>query len=236
MFNNGLEVRTHFYSNCERIFNNNLNNNYEYLKSNLKLKYFNLKSDKLKLIIFYNAKCGCTSLKNFVYNIEENTTYKGNNIHNHIGHFNQNKYFVTIENIYEKYPNYKKILVFRNPLERIISFYKNKILISKEDNHIDIDSLIMIDNNISFGKFIKLLEIVKPNKFQHHLIPQTTYINKDWIDEIIDLRDLNSFLSKYSDINYCLNKTSKDINLEISEETIKIIKDIYKEDYDFKLS
>ena len=29
LFNNGLEVRTHFYSNCERIFNNNLNNNSE---------------------------------------------------------------------------------------------------------------------------------------------------------------------------------------------------------------
>ena len=54
----------------------------------------------------------------------------------------------------------------------------------------------MIDNNISFGKFIKLLEIVKPN-FHHHLIPSFfSYINKDWIDEIIDLRDLNSFLSK----------------------------------------
>jgi dTDP-4-amino-4,6-dideoxygalactose transaminase len=35
LFNNGLEVRTHFYSNCERIFNNNLNNNSEIYENNI---------------------------------------------------------------------------------------------------------------------------------------------------------------------------------------------------------
>ena len=35
LFNNGLEVRTHFYSNCERVFNNNLNNNSETYENNI---------------------------------------------------------------------------------------------------------------------------------------------------------------------------------------------------------
>ena len=80
-------------------------------------------------------------LKKFIYNIEEEFVFDGDDITKEIGELNYNKYFVEINSTtLERFKNYKKILVTK-------------------------DNLIKIP--------------------------------KDWIDEIIDVSDINLLLDRY---------------------------------------
>ena len=173
---------------------------------NRNVKYYTLKSDKLKIIIFWNPYCGSTILKKFIFHIEEGFSYNGKNIHEELGDYNFNKYFVEFNlETQKKYSDYEKILFYRNPVQRYISFCnKNGI------------------NN--YYEFIN-------NNLLYNLPSQTEYINKVWLDRIIDVKNINSFISKYISISYNKNIiTMNDDKLE------KKIKEIYKIDFNFLFS
>lgn len=199
-------------------------------KKNNKLKktvqddrYYTLKSDKYKKIFFWNAKAGCTTLKTFIFETENNKKFpRDKNIHSYIGQKNKNKYYVkmTPENL-KKYKNYEKVLLFREPIDRLYSFYKDKVLIKQKDNFIKNNRTNIVSPETSFSKFVDRLEKIKPQKYQHHLHLQTSGINRKWIDKIITLKDLNEYLKKLAKYetkseNLSLGKTNiTKINVDI---------------------
>lgn len=209
------------------------------LLQNRNVNYYTLKSDRLRLIIFWNAKCACTSLKRFIYEIEEQTTYKGNNIHGEIGYLNRNKYFVNINTLDNKYKQYRKVLVYRDPLERVESFYKDKIKninTPQADRSLDNKLMINIGNNTGLDVLVNLMELIKPDKLQHHLHPQTLFLEKEWIDEIISIDELDSFFKRYTNNMYRENKTKKKKKSKSTDLTLKcqrILRNIYQQDYEF---
>lgn len=173
-------------------------------KYNRNVKYYTLKSDKLKMIFFWNPYCCSTIIKKFIFYIEEGVEYNGD-IHKEFGNYNYNKYFIELSGETDnKYKKYKKILFFRNPICRFISFCNKNSINNFKD---------LLNNDILKDK----------------LSPQTEYINKDWLDEIINIKDINLFL-----INYCNLKYNEKINIKEYKIDNKIY-DIYKKDFDFMI-
>ena len=168
---------------------------------NRNVNYYTLKSDKLKLIIFWNPYCSSTILKQFVFYIEEGFPYIGNDIHKEFGYYNYNKYFLEINNeTLQKFNDYTKILVVRNPVDRVKSF------LSK--------------NNIDKTTFI--------HKLSEQLPPQTQFINIDWIDQYINVNNLSNYLKKY---NYDYdNKNQNYLDYSLLENETDTINSLYSVD------
>ena len=168
---------------------------------NRNVNYYTLKSDKLKLIIFWNPYCSSTILKQFIFYIEEGFPYIGNDIHKELGYYNYNKYFLEINNeTLQKFSDYTKILVVRNPIDRVKSF------LSK--------------NNVDKTTFI--------HKLSEQLPHQTQFINIDWIDQYINVNNLSNYLKKYNyDYN---NKNQNYLDYSLSENETDTINSLYSVD------
>lgn len=183
---------------------------------NRNTKYYTLKSDKLKLILFWNPYACSTLIKKFIYFIENGFEYNGLNIHQEIGDFNLNKYFLEINSsTLKKFNNYRKIIFYKHPLERFLSYcQKNNI------NNFE----ILIQNKKQLFEKIPL---------------QIIHINKDWIDEYLDVSNINIFFQKYcTKMNFYQDETKiTEIYKKYSQSQIisietSILK-LYKNDYQF---
>ena len=82
--------------------------------------------DKLKLIIGWNKKCGCGSLKHWYIQL------KGiERVANAHKQFRRLKFPSTVhEN--KNYSNYQKVLIIRNPYDRLVSGFLDKYIFSKK--------------------------------------------------------------------------------------------------------
>jgi len=79
---------------------------------NREVPYYTLKSDKKKIILFWYPSRSSSKIKKLIYSIEEGMEYRGHHIHQDIGEYNKNKYFVEITpETLNKFSSYKKILV-----------------------------------------------------------------------------------------------------------------------------
>lgn len=206
-----------------------------------------------KITIWWSAKCGCTTVKELIYNVILKLNIK--NVHY--------KY----EKFEPKYLGYKNILIVRNPIDRIISSFINKY---------DYHKKIYFIKNHNFEQFIDVLNnktIDFPEK--HHTTPQFSeefnnlikYCVENKInfifDEIIKLEEFNQkkFLAEnfniaITNLDIISNKTNKtshfvneaylDCNLNftnipsyksfLNEDIILKIKQIYDIDYkNFKI-
>ena len=157
-----------------------------------------------KITIWWSAKCGCTTIKELVFNkLKKLNIVNQSDLHKN-----------TYTKFDPQYLNYKNILVVRNPLKRFISSYK--------DIFNDYCQMYKINKNLTFSEFVELIyeSIKKDNftsnsrinvSFNHHLINQFlesyTNLNKYckenninfYFDEIIKLEEFNSIdcMKKY---------------------------------------
>ncbi|MEZ4754544.1 MAG: sulfotransferase family 2 domain-containing protein [Bdellovibrionota bacterium] len=155
--------------------------------------YYPLVNHDHRFIFFWNAKCGCTTLKKVIYELAEGEFFEGN-IHSHIGYLNSNKYAVPKEKLVEL-TGYRKIIVVRDPWSRLVSFYTNKIIVSKVETIIDRTSMLNV-SNVSFSDMTQLMTIIKPECFQHHLELQASGLEEIEFDSVINLTEMSSLLPK----------------------------------------
>lgn len=216
---------------------------------------------KLKIIIGFSPKCGCTTVQTLLMRkLNHKIT---SNIHRMLGPINTKTGVYDIYDLinYSKqykidYDQYIKIAIIRNPYSRFISGVRQRsnFIYTKQG----------INYNIS-----SYLDYIKNNKFGidiHHFAPQTTslYQNIDIFnfpfDKVIDLSEIKILYDilgleyKYERIgghvtNYLQNdekyynytfeefiqKTqyNNDIKNWLTEENIKCINDLYKADFEF---
>ena len=154
--------------------------------------YYTLINHPYKFIFFWNAKCGCSTLKKIFYEITEGNFYSGDNIHELIGYLNSHKYFVPKEKL-ENYSQYKKIIVVRDPWSRLVSFYTNKTLSASQESNIDIYG-IFDSKNYSFNELVHIMFTMKPELFQHHLELQSSEIEDIEFDHVILLSEMSQKL------------------------------------------
>ena len=179
-----------------------------------KVSYVN---NDLKLIIFAVAKTGTTSIRN-IFNAKE--CYYDHNVHK----------------------DYKKIIIIRDPLTRIVSAYTQTLKPhNKPWRHLVTNSSYYKQRNNkinSFELFIELLENVGEDYFDAHVIPQ--HFNLKYNDLTIEDFDYVIDFSRYQEsvlklmkiynINkILLHKNKKAFNLNIIKYENRI-KELYKKD------
>ena len=165
-----------------------------------------LVSYKYGFLLFWNPKCGCTTLKYIfakLHNIKINLD-DCDELHHY---FNCKKCpFRLLKADYIKEPTkynlFKKIIVVRNPYDRIYSFYKNKLVQNDNNYKTFLDKNKKINaSNMSINEFIKSLMDIKVNDLEYHLVPQSYDLEKIEFDKIIYLENLFSLYKYFQSLN-----------------------------------
>lgn len=135
-----------------------------------------------------------------------------------------NKYKINCDNV-KNYPNQKLIFIFRDPIKRFLSAYRTYFVGGSKT----------IDE---FVKFVKEdIETYKHNIdiINSHYRPQYAFINFDDIDIFIEQKDYEMFCNEqgiqYLKANQNADKSYQS-KIELTDDHISILKDLYKEDYE----
>ena len=179
------------------------------------------------------SKNGCTTvmLQSLCYN-EQKQINEYNDLE--FKHVNQgkygnlwqysNKYKINCDNV-KNYPSQKLIFIFRDPIKRFLSAYRTYFVGGSKS----------IDE---FVKFVKEdIETYKDNIniIDEHYRPQYAFINFDDIDIFIEQKDYEMFCNEqgiqYLKANQNADKSYQS-KIELTDEHILILKELYKEDYE----
>ena len=182
-------------------------------------------SDKYKLIFVHIPKNAGTSITNYLEMQD-------------IGHHKWNYYYYRYP---DKWKEYKKISIIRNPWDRVVSCYEyskmeNSYWHSINGNgiagkHLDYDLL----KDLTFEECLYILKH-KPKQLKHQgWANQIKYISKDnqiMVDHIIKIDDINKELSTILDKKIeipIINKSHSNNyhDYYINENMINIVKDFY---------
>lgn len=128
--------------------------------------------------------------------------------------------------------NFKSFVVARNPLDRIVSCYFNKIIEKKGG---------LQKEYYEIKKFDDFVSMCTSNKFPNiHTNPMYTFIENKSIDFILKLENINNdWINMFEKLNFehipnlpHQNK-SKKYKINISKKTRNLICDFYKKDFEF---
>jgi hypothetical protein len=135
----------------------------------------------------------------------------------------------------KKYKNYVKFAVYRDPVERFISFYKNKVLnydewfLKKYK-----DKKEQIRNLETFIEFAKK-EIGNKMTCDFHLMPQHLFYKPRDIDYIVPIEKLDLFVKDKLNCAPTLRANATvSQKIKVSAKEIDEIKKIYADDYKIK--
>lgn len=185
------------------------------------------------LVVCICPKNGCTTvmLQSLCYNEKRDINFYNDlefkhancSIHGQLWPYSY-KYKINCDNV-KNYPNQKLIFIFRDPIKRFLSAYKTEFI----GKSMSIDEFIaLVEHNIKVNK--NKLDVVN-----EHYRPQYTFINFDDIDLFIEQKDYQMFCEEnnvqYLKLNQNADKSYQD-KIELTEEHISILKELYKDDYE----
>lgn len=201
---------------------------------------FYLIDRKRKLAFVCISKNGCVTLKRSVIlddtgkDIQDEGT-----LHNLIGYSENSKYLVPIDKMKQfemTHGEYKKIAIYRDPIERFLSVYKFFILDRNYRtyfHYLGFYQKCTLDDFIEFSK----RELEKQPLFQdEHIRLQSDYYTDSDVDLIIDIKDMTDYLKSegiYFKDNKIINKSHS--SLSINSDQRQQILELVKRDYDIKL-
>tara|TARA_R100000008_G_C3538169_1_gene143279 strand:- start:75 stop:821 length:747 start_codon:yes stop_codon:yes gene_type:complete len=174
---------------------------------------FYLINHKKRVILLWNGKCGCTSLKKWwadnlnPNDINDSLNYDGDSSSFHrweavIPNHTKDKYTFDVHAIFgynpwnkdvdKKYQDYTKIMVIRNPWKRLVSHYIGQIQ-SNINYEYRVDHIYSPNlEGISFDEFIDLLLETPLDKLEMHYALQTANLHEDTkIDYIINTENMS---------------------------------------------
>lgn len=147
------------------------------------MSFYNLVSNQHRLILSVQPKCGCNTIRHWV--------------RQHSGMNRVESYMIENESISDpQFRQFEKVLIVRNPFERLVSYYCMFVIAGGSDgawSHLDRAKTISL-SHASFREMIELLRDLPSEQYQHHLIPQTSGIEVDWFDTIVNIRGFNDLL------------------------------------------
>lgn len=166
------------------------------------------------------AKIGCTTIfaQSTCYNENTNIDFFKNIKYKHACEIISSFFTSARKYRINKDTTHKKVILFRNPKERLISAWKNMF------------------NNCSFDEFIinvhNTFQKCNTNNIDQHINLQCNYYDFDDIDVFVELNDYPQFCRDHNIPWVALNQTSyKDEPPSIPMHLERLIEDIYKEDY-----
>lgn len=201
---------------------------------------FIYKFKSLPLIFIFNAKCGCSNIKNIINDIDK--LYETNDFHD------VHKHKFTNINHKELLKNTTHHVIFfvRNPYHRFVSGYSkitNKLILKlrfDQSKSISECNKLIKDCNIDIDEWGKIITNVKPKNLEHHFKEQTfgmknILLNTDiYYYDLDDLSNLKTFLNDKYNIHIDCNIRDKynSKKKEPSNETKELIYEYYKHDFE----
>lgn len=183
------------------------------------------------------AKAGSTSLKYFTAKsdgISLARVKSTQDIHDLMGYKDDHKHLIAIDS--KQFPYYTRVGVFRDPLERVTSWYKDKVM--NDYNTYTHRTGLTVQHD--FERILAFLrfELGKsdPEWIDEHLRPHARYFKDSDIDVLVELPNLNDYLQaiggpapakKY----YNQSKSSQKEKFRFPDEVAESIKGMYSEDY-----
>lgn len=218
-----------------------------------KLKYIDRRFDrtffisKKKEIAYLNiAKSGCTSIKTSLTQLRDKTSLA--QLHDatlaepHEKVHEPLYYYLYFLDVVKEDCNFLKdcfkFTFVRNPIQRAISFYKNKILAFDQDVTPYYES-IGLKQNMPFEKFVAKLVTVDHSRLDQHLADQyikvidRRRIVVDFIGKIEEMDAHWQIFNDYIDEDLPMkrmNRTTIDSSITLSEEMITLLKKYFEID------
>jgi len=204
-------------------------------------------SDRNKYAYVSVPKCACSSAKSFLFEVENGFEFRPFELN-----FNTYDIHAIARSIvFEKLPkerikDYARMTIVREPVARILSCYKNKILLDeaftspKEWQKV---KDLRLDPKPPFHVFVDRLEDYRAASLmvEHHSRPLRYFLgtNPDYFDGIFDISEtpaFEQFVKKHTGTTASMpvhNKSTNDVKpKDIADTASKKIKALYQEDYD----
>ncbi len=157
-------------------------------------------SNKYRILIATNPKCGCTSVKDWFLKIHDITCKE--DIHPWIGKHIKELDIGFDPGQIEKYRGYLKLLFIRNPYEKMVSGYIHRIVKTNKKEYYGYELS-------TFENFIKYFHKVQKFDITHFSLQTSShfdYLPNDWTwDFVIDIKYLDR------EINIINQKIGKNI-------------------------
>lgn len=175
-----------------------------------------LVSERYKFLLGWSAKCGCSSIKKWFLHLHEIEEPADGNIHKFIGYGNT-AYSRVEWSSPDRYADYKKFLIVRNPYKRLISGFVNKYVGNHYEN----------DGWDSFEEFISVLSddanFDRINK--HHFTPQFSedyprFARHFTFDAVFKLEELQRGLDSISRATHAPEQGVESINTSSHDSEI----------------
>lgn len=167
-------------------------------------RFNNILLEDYKAIFFFQAKVASTSLKTLIAEIE-GITFEGN------VHFDVRFKFADTNYLFRDYSDYFKFTIVRNPWDRLVSCYKNKI---REEtfnsntfkNGVEFNLLkygSIFYGGMSFNKFARCVASIPDEKSDKHFRSQHPIIINNHHQLLVD------FIGKIENLEDDINKIIK---------------------------
>jgi hypothetical protein len=165
--------------------------------SGRKMAYYNLVNHDLKLIVSFNPKCACTTLKQwFVHSLPDHESHDPNKLGR----------FMLPASDFDRHSDYAKILFIRDPFRRLVSFYCHRVVRdTRQWCFADENKECRLEGK-TFSEFMNIIEKVDSVglTLQHHLQSQTSGSMKVIYDAVISIENLSDELDRLNNI-YSIN-------------------------------
>tara|TARA_R110000824_G_scaffold372543_2_gene562698 strand:+ start:962 stop:1666 length:705 start_codon:yes stop_codon:yes gene_type:complete len=169
-----------------------------------------LVSHKYKFICFWNAKCGCGTVKSWFLNLH------GIHEWEYSPHSEINKHTPTVsKSELFQYPlnEYYKFIIVRNPWNRLVSYYKNKKILMRHKNmNFNINTKENIyTGDITFNELVNYINNIPDLHREDHVRSQFSDLDEINFDKIVKLENF------HNDMNDVINKLNLPNNINFSE-------------------
>lgn len=205
------------------------------------LRLFPIVLKKHKIYYKFVPKCGCTTIKRY---LAKSIDKDPGDIH--VYFHSRKKEFNSVEDL----NGYYKFCVVRDPLERFVSCYNNKIL--DEDTRVKVENMVEINHKLklynlevkpdidyfinNFFLYRELTEIYETHTMKYVDILGT---NTSYYDDVYNMRDINTQLmpklKSITGTDYTKGKKNKSKHLlkvsDLSSSQLDKLKEFYKDDY-----
>ncbi len=205
---------------------------------------FMYKFIKLNLVLIFNEKTACTTIKNIINDIDKLYNTKNYcDVHNY--NFNNTSLKSILNNSKDKI-----IFFTRNPYDRFISGYtkitnKSRLQVRFDNSKTlkECNNLIMKSRKsiVNINEWCKIITNINKNNLESHFTPQTLGLPDILFDKCIlydinKLDNINNYINNLLNINLNFKVNSKGRNYRdsrfiLSDESKQLIYDYYKDDF-----